>query len=184
MGKEKSDLVRSLLLAIGENPDRTGLKETPDRVVKSWAELYSGYGQDPKVILKTFDEGVDNELVVLKDIEWFSSCEHHLLPFYGHAHIGYIPNKGRVVGVSKLARVLDIYSRRLQIQERLGQQVTQALMDVLKPKAAGCILSARHLCMTCRGVGKQNSVMLTSSLRGVFLTEPAARDEFLRMCGL
>jgi len=175
--------VRRVLEFIGEDPEREGLVETPGRVVRSWAELYSGYRQDPKAVLKVFADGACDEMVVLKDVEFFSSCEHHMLPFMGKAHIGYVPN-GKVVGISKLARLLEVFTRRLQIQERIGQQVTEILQDVLQPKGCGCILEAKHLCMTCRGVGKQNSVMVTSSLRGVFLSELAARQEFFRLAGV
>lgn len=175
--------IRTILISIGEKPDREGLKDTPKRVVGSWNEIYGGYRINPQGILKTFEDGACDEMVVLKDIEFYSTCEHHMQPFFGKAHIGYIPD-GRVVGISKLARLLEVFARRLQIQERIGQQVTQALMDGLKPKAAGCILSAQHFCMTCRGVNKQNSVMVTSSLRGAFIEDPSARAEFLRMAGL
>lgn len=176
------DLVKQMLWAVGENADREGLKETPARVVKSWREIFAGYAvKDPASVLKTFREPCDT-MVVLRDIEWYSTCEHHMQPFFGRAHIGYIPD-GQVVGISKLARLLDVYARRLQIQERIGQQVVKALMDVLKPKGAGCVLSAQHFCMTCRGVGKQNSVMLTSALGGVF-HEPDVKNEFFKMAGL
>lgn len=173
--------VRRIIQYIGDDPKRSGLIETPERVVKSWRELFSGYNQNAKEILKTFDEPCD-EMVVLKDIEFYSTCEHHMLPFTGTASIGYVAN-GRVVGISKLARLLEMYARRLQIQERIGQQITDTLMDVLKPKGAACILRARHFCMTCRGVGKQDSIMCTSSLRGVF-TKPEVRAEFLQLAGI
>lgn len=174
--------IRRMLEFIGEDPKREGLIETPSRVVKSWKELFSGYNQDPTTILKTFTDGACDEMVILKGVEFYSHCEHHLLPFTGSASIGYIPN-GRVVGISKLARLLEVFSRRLQIQERIGQQITSTLMEVLKPKGAGCILKASHSCMTCRGVNKQHSVMITSSLAGVF-RNPAPRQEFLMMAGM
>ena len=174
--------IRRVLSFLGEDPDREGLVETPKRVVKSWAQLYSGYSQDPSRLLKTFVDGSCDEMVVLRDIEFYSMCEHHMLPFFGRATIGYIPN-GRVVGVSKLARLLEVFARRLQIQERIGEQVTQSLENQLGPKGCGCILTAQHLCMTARGVQKQNSEMVTSSLRGAFLTNSEARSEFLRMAG-
>lgn len=180
LGPEQNIL--RVLEYIGEDPHREGLKETPARVVRSWKEIFSGYAADPGSVLKTFRDGACDEMVVLRDIEFYSTCEHHMQPFFGRAHIGYIPN-GRVVGVSKLARLLEVFTRRLQIQERIGQQVTEALMKHLKPLGCGCVLYAQHLCMTCRGVGKQNSVMMTSSLKGKFM-EPAVRDEFLRMAGL
>lgn len=175
--------VRRVLEYIGEDPNREGLLETPSRVVRSWGELFSGYKTDPATILKSFADGACDEMVVLRDVEFYSFCEHHMLPFFGKAHIGYLPN-GRVVGISKLARLLDVYTRRLQIQERIGQQITDAIMEQLGAKGAGCILEAKHHCMTCRGVGKQNSVMMTSSLRGVFKDSALPRAEFLKMAGL
>jgi GTP cyclohydrolase I len=182
MGNEDSpsENIRRLLQYIGEDSEREGLKETPDRVIRSYATLFGGYKQNPQDVMKVFEDGACDEMVLLKGIEFSSCCEHHMLPFIGKAHIAYIPN-GKVIGVSKLARILDIYARRLQIQERIGQQVTQCLMEYLQPKGAACILQAQHLCMTCRGVQKQDSVMVTSSLRGVFLEKPETRAEFLSM---
>lgn len=174
--------VEEIITYLGDDPCREGLIETPRRVRRAFGELFSGYHRDPETVLKTFKDGACDEMVVLRDIEFYSTCEHHMLPFCGTAHIGYIPN-GRVVGVSKLARLLEIFSRRLQIQERIGQQVTDALMRHLEPKGCGCVLEAVHLCMTCRGVGKQNSKMVTSSVRGVFLDDPSAKAEFLQMIG-
>ena len=171
--------IREILKYIGEDPDRDGLKETPDRVVRSWVEMFSGYNQDPHSVLKTFEDGYD-EMVLLKNIEFSSTCEHHFLPFMGEAHIAYIPNK-RVIGISKLARVLEIYSRRLQIQERLCAEVTKALDEVLTPLGSACILEASHLCMVCRGVKKQHSVMVTSSLTGVFRNKPEVRQELFSL---
>jgi len=176
--EDATDPVVRILEHIGENPRREGLLETPERIVRSWKELYSGYDQDPASVLKTFYDGACDEMVLLKDIEFYSMCEHHMLPFSGKAHIAYIPS-GMVVGISKLARLLEIFSRRLQIQERIGQQVTAALMEHLRPKGAACVLEAQHLCMTCRGIGKQHSVMVTSSLRGAFLKKPEARAELM-----
>ena len=165
---------------IGEDPNREGLKETPKRVVKSYDKLFGGYEQNPRDVLKVFEDGSCDELVLLKNIEFYSTCEHHMLPFYGKAHIAYIP-KDKVIGISKLARILEIYSRRLQIQERIGEQVTTALMNELKPLGAACILEAQHFCMTSRGVEKQNSIMITSSLRGVFRGTIEARNELMSM---
>ena len=182
MGQEDSptqNIVR-LLQYIGEDPKREGLRETPKRVIRSYETLLGGYRQDPKDVMKVFEDGACDEMVLLKNCEFSSTCEHHMLPFVGKAHIAYIPN-GKVIGVSKLARILEIYARRLQIQERIGQQVTQCLMDHLQPKGAACILEAKHLCMTCRGVQKQDSIMVTSSLRGVFLDDARTRAEFLAM---
>jgi GTP cyclohydrolase I len=172
------DSVTRFLQAIGEDVQRDGLLETPQRVVKSWGHLYSGYRQDPADALKEFVDDCD-EMVLLKNIEFYSTCEHHLQPFYGKAHIAYIPN-GRVVGISKLARVLEIYARRLQIQERICQQVTSALNDHLQPKGAACILEGKHFCMMCRGVEKQGSTMITSSLTGAF-REAVVRSELFSL---
>lgn len=174
------DLIYMMLSAINENPNREGLVDTPKRVIKSWQEIYSGYSKDPKDVLTVFESDGYDQIVLLKDIEMYSMCEHHMLPFFGKAHVAYIPD-GKVIGISKLARLVDIYARRLQIQERIGEQVTNALMEHLKPKAAACIIEAQHLCMLMRGVNKQNSVMVTSSLRGVFLTDPAAKNELMNL---
>jgi GTP cyclohydrolase I len=173
--------VQRILEQIGEDPSREGLRETPERVVRSWKELFAGYSQDPVALFKTFEEGACDEMVLLKDIEFYSTCEHHMLPFYGKAHVAFIPD-GRVIGVSKLARLLDVFARRLQIQERIGTQVTDILMEHLKPKGAACILEAQHFCMTSRGVQKQNSVMVTSSLRGAFIKDSSARAELMGLC--
>jgi len=174
------DNVRRLLEYIGENPKREGLLETPNRVIRSYETLFGGYKQKPEDVLKIFEDGACNEMVLLKDVEFTSFCEHHILPFFGKAHIAYIPD-GRVIGISKLARILEIYARRLQIQERIGQQITDCLMKFLKPKGAACVLEAQHACMVCRGVQKQNSVMMTSSLTGVFLEHAQTRSEFFSM---
>lgn len=165
---------------IGEDPHREGLSETPQRVVKSWDHLFSGYSVDIASLFKTFESDGYDEMVLLKDIEMYSMCEHHLLPFFGKVHIAYIPDE-KVIGVSKLARLLEAFSRRAQIQERIGNQVTEALMQHLKPKAAACIIEAQHLCMLMRGVQKQNSIMTTSSLKGAFMTNLAAREELMRL---
>lgn len=167
---------------IGEDTSREGLLETPKRIRKSWDKLYGGYNMDPKDLLKTFDKETYSQMVVLKDIEFYSTCEHHMLPFFGKAHIAYIPGK-KVIGVSKLARLLEIYARRMQIQERIGEQVTTFLMKELKAKGAACVLEAQHFCMTSRGVEKQNAKMVTSSLKGAFLKEPETRQEFFSMIG-
>lgn len=174
--------VREIMEYLGEDTYREGLVETPKRVRKSWEKLYGGYDMDPKDLLKTFDKETYSQMVVLKDIEFYSTCEHHMLPFFGKAHIAYIPRK-KVIGVSKLARLLEIYARRLQIQERIGEQVTSFLMKELKAKGAACVLEAQHFCMTSRGVEKQNAKMVTSSLKGVFMKEPETRQEFFSMIG-
>ena len=183
--EEKSieDAVVRQLQFIGENPNREGLMETPTRVVKAWGELFGGYQQKPEDVLKTFVDGACDEMVLLSDIEFYSTCEHHLLPFFGKAHVAYIPD-GKVIGVSKLARLLDMYAKRAQIQERIGEQVTSALMEHLRPKGAACIISAQHFCMKSRGVRKQDSMMVTSSLKGVFLDKPESRSELLSLIAM
>lgn len=176
------DTVVRMLEHIGEDPKREGLLETPARVVKSWKALFGGYGMDPAGVFKTFSEGACDEMVLLRDVEFYSTCEHHIIPFHGTASIAYIPNK-KVIGVSKLVRLLEVYARRLQIQERLCQQVTAALDQYLQPLGSACILNAQHMCMTARGVQKQGSRMVTSSLTGVFKTNPQTRAEFLQLVG-
>lgn len=178
--KSITDSVTRQLQFLGEDVEREGLRETPERVVKSWSRLYGGYSQDPKAILKTFAEGACDEMVVLKNIEFYSTCEHHMLPFFGKAHIAYIPNK-KVAGISKLARLLEVFARRLQIQERIGAQVTNVIMKELNALGAACILEAQHFCMTARGVEKQNSIMVTSSLQGAFKDKPETRSELMRL---
>lgn len=177
----RESAVRDILDFIGEDPAREGLIETPSRVVKSWQQLYSGYryktDEDIAGVLKIFEDGACKEMVVLRSIEFQSMCEHHMLPFVGSAHIGYIPD-GRIVGISKLARLLEVYARRLQVQERLTEQITAALDKHLRPKGSACVIEAHHQCMSCRGVMKQNTSMITSSLTGEFLL-PAVRSEFL-----
>ncbi len=174
------DNVRRLIEYIGDDPKREGLIETPKRVIRSYDTLFAGYKQNPEDVIKTFEDGSCDEMVLLKDIPMTSCCEHHILPFSGKAHIAYIPDK-RVIGVSKLARILEIYARRLQIQERIGQQVTECLMTHLKPKGAACVLECVHTCMTCRGVQKSGATMVTSSLRGIFLENAQTRSEFMSM---
>lgn len=175
--------VRQILKDIGENPNRPGLLDTPKRVVKSWKETFAGYGQNPTDILgRTFaPEGYKyNEMVLLKGIELYSTCEHHMLPFYGRAHVAYIPTD-RVVGLSKLARLVDCFARRLQIQEKLTEQIAQAIQEVLQPKGVAVVIEAKHHCMCARGIGKQNSNMMTSALRGAFLSNPETRAEFFNL---
>lgn len=178
--KISRQLIVEQLHLIGEDPTREGLLDTPKRVIKSWDEIYSGYKKDPKDILTVFDSDGYDQIVLLKDFEFYSMCEHHMLPFYGKAHVAYIPN-GKVIGISKLARLVDIFSKRLQIQERLTQQVTDALMEHLQPLGAACILEATHMCMRMRGVAKQNSIMTTSSMRGVFLDKLTAKEELMQL---
>ncbi len=168
---------------LGENPEREGLRDTPRRVVKSWDKLFGGYLQKPEDVLTTFEEDdviPHDQIILLKDIEFYSTCEHHILPFVGKAHVAYIP-RDKVVGISKLARIVEIFARRLQVQERIGNQVTQALMEHLNAKGAACIIESKHFCMTCRGVEKQNSVMVTSSLSGTFLADGRTRQELMTL---
>jgi GTP cyclohydrolase IA len=178
-------LVRGLLQYIGEDPDREGLRETPERVLRSYQELFGGYGQDAGAILaKTFGEveGYD-ELVLVSDIEVFSHCEHHMVPFVGKAHVGYLPS-GRVVGLSKLARVVDVFARRLQVQEKLTAQIADAIQEHLAPQGVAVILQCQHFCMCSRGVRKHGAWTTTSKLRGVFLEDARARSELLTLIGL
>ncbi len=176
------DAIMRIIEYIGDDPNRQGLIETPKRVIRSFDELYAGYKQDPNDLLKTFDSDGYDQLVLIKDIELYSMCEHHVLPFIGRAHVGYIP-KGKVIGVSKIARVVDLYSRRLQIQERLSEQIASCIEKWLNPAGVACVIEAVHFCMRMRGVSKQNSTMVTSSLKGVFLEDSekgrAARTEFM-----
>ncbi len=178
---DTEDLIRDLLLAVGEDPERPGLHDTPKRVRKSLAFLTEGYSQDPREVLGTaiFEEQYD-EMVLVKDIELYSLCEHHLLPFFGKAHIAYIPN-GRIVGLSKLPRLVDLFSRRLQVQERLTTQIAESLQDLLQPAGVGVVIEAEHLCMMMRGVQKQHSQTVTSCLLGSFKENHQTRDEFLKL---
>lgn len=172
-----------LLQYIGEDATREGLVDTPTRVIKSYEELFAGYSTNPKSLLTTFkDTDEYDQIVLAKDIELFSMCEHHMLPFFGKAHVAYIPGN-KVIGVSKLARILDMFARRLQIQERIGQQVTNFLMEELEPVGAACIIEASHLCMRMRGVRKQHSIMVTSSLTGAFKEKSEARNELMQLIG-
>lgn len=175
----QQNIVRQLQF-IGEDSNREGLRDTPDRVVRSWRELFAGYSADPAGLFRSFDADGYDQIVLLKDIEMYSMCEHHILPFFGKAHVAYIPD-GNVIGISKLARLVDCFARRLQIQERIGEQVTSMLMKYLKPQGAICIIEATHMCMRMRGCNKQNSTMVTSSLKGVFMTDSSARQELLQL---
>lgn len=172
--------VREILLAIGEDPEREGLLKTPSRVARSYAELMAGLSADPRRHLKTvFNERYD-EIVLLRDISFHSLCEHHLLPFTGKAHVAYLP-AGKVVGLSKLARLVEDYARRPQVQERLTTQIADALMDELNPVGAACVIEASHTCMTIRGVKRPGSIMVTSALRGIFKDNSASRAEVLSL---
>jgi GTP cyclohydrolase IA len=174
--------VRNLIEAIGENPEREGLKETPRRVAEMYSELFAGIGQDPKDELKVGFEESHREMVIVRDIPFHSMCEHHLLPFYGTAHVGYIPNKqGRVVGASKLAKVVEIVAKRPQIQERMTSTIADAIMDAIKPDGVAVVVQAEHLCMIMRGIKKPGSALVTSALRGSFRTRNATRNEFFSL---
>lgn len=172
--------VREILFAVGEDVQREGLRGTPGRVANMYAELLGGMRQDPKEHLTTvFRENYD-EIVLLRDVPFYSICEHHIMPFIGKAHLAYLPD-GQVLGVSKLARVVDCFARRLQVQERLTVQIADFLMDNLRPKGVAVVVEASHSCMTIRGIKKPGSVMVTSALRGIFIRDPKSRNEVLRL---
>lgn len=179
------DNVVRLLQYVGEDPTREGLLETPGRVAKAWLSWCSGYGQNPADVLKVFEDGADNydEMVIVKDLPFYSKCEHHLADIFGTATIAYIPNEEnpRIVGLSKLDRLLEMFARRLQVQERLTGQIADALIEHLQPKGAGVVIKARHMCMESRGVCKQGHHTITSALRGVFKEQPDTRREFLAL---
>ena len=179
---EAEKAVRTLISFVGENPDREGLLDTPKRVVKAYRDWYAGYDQDPRDFLsKTFSEtGGYDEIVMLKDIRVESHCEHHMAPFIGSAHVAYLPNK-RVVGISKLARVTRIFSKRMQVQEKLTAEIANCLQDVLKPRGAAVVIEVQHECMTTRGINEPGISMVTSQLLGKFRTDPSTRKEFYSM---
>lgn len=182
VGGRYAELVREQLQLVGEDPDRQGLLKTPERVERAMAYLTRGYRLTVEDALgdAVFDEEHHN-MVIVKDIEMYSLCEHHLLPFFGKVHVAYIPN-GRIVGLSKLPRIVDVFARRLQVQERLTEQIAAALESALRPQGVGVVIEAEHLCMMMRGVEKQNSKTLTSAMRGVFMDDLGTREEFLRLC--
>ena len=178
--EEALEAVRTLIRWAGDNPDREGLLETPDRVVRAYGEWFSGYDEDPvEVLSKTFEEtnGYD-EMVVLRNMRFTSFCEHHMAPIIGKAHVGYLPAR-RVVGISKLARLVDVYARRLQIQEKMTAQIADTISEILEPKGVGVVIEAAHQCMTTRGVDKPGSTLTTSRMTGAFRTDPSTRREFL-----
>ena len=180
-GDGLADHVRDMLRALGEDPDREGLQKTPERVQKALTFLTQGYERDPKAVVNEALFSVDyDEMVVVRDIDVFSLCEHHLLPFYGKAHVAYIPD-GKVIGLSKLARLVDMYARRLQVQERLTVQVAETLEEVVRPRGVAVVIEALHFCMIMRGVEKQSSVAVTSCMRGAFREQPQTRDELLSL---
>ncbi len=173
--------VRELLGLLGEDPDRDGLVNTPSRVARSWAFLTAGYSIDPRAVVgdALFEADYD-EMVVVRDVEVYSLCEHHLLPFYGRVHIAYLPSE-KIVGLSKLARLAEVYARRLQVQERLTKEIATAINDILEPKGVGVVMEAKHLCMMMRGVEKQESAAVTSCMLGRFRTDARTRGEFLSL---
>lgn len=179
--EDLEELVRRQLELLGEDPDREGLLKTPERVAKSLKWLTRGYERDARSVIgdAIFDETHSN-MIMVRDIELYSMCEHHMLPFYGKAHVAYIPD-GRIIGLSKLPRIVDVFAQRLQVQERLTEQIAEAVSDVLEPLGVGVVIEAYHLCMMMRGVQKQNSKTITSALRGVFREDFKTRDEFLRL---
>jgi len=174
-------LIKKLLIAVGEDPKREGLLNTPARVEHSLQFLTQGYSQNLKTIVNgALFESQSDEIIILKGIEFYSVCEHHLIPFFGRCHIGYLPSK-KIIGLSKLARIADMFSRRLQVQEKLTQQIAQAIEEVLQPRGVGVVMEAQHLCMLMRGVQKQDSKMVTSSMLGLFRTDARTRSEFLQL---
>jgi GTP cyclohydrolase I len=175
------DLVAEMIRRLGDDPEREGMRKTPERVAEAMAFLTKGYAEKPDVVLHDalFEESHQN-MVLVKDIEVYSLCEHHLLPFFGKAHVAYVPN-GRIVGLSKLARLVEVFARRFQVQERLTEQIAQALWETTQPQGVAVVVEAYHLCMMMRGVEKQNSKTITSAMRGVFLDDLRTRDEFLRL---
>lgn len=179
--QEFEEAVEKILNLIGENPKREGLQKTPNRVYEAYKFMTSGYKQDPKLVLNdALFESSNSEMVLLKDIEFYSMCEHHLLPIIGRVHVGYIPN-GKVVGLSKIPRMVNIYARRLQIQEQMTEQIAYAIEDVIKPQGVGVVVQARHMCMEMRGVEKINSTTTTSALRGIFIKNANTRKEFFSL---
>ena len=182
--EEAEAAVRTMILWAGDDPDREGLLETPSRVVRAYEEFFAGYAQDPREILaKTFSEveGYD-EMIVMNDIRFESHCEHHMVPIIGKAHVGYLPDK-RVIGISKLARLVEVYARRLQVQEKMTVQIADALQEVLKPKGVAVVIEAAHQCMTTRGVHKPGVGLVTSRMVGAFRDDPSTRREFLAVIG-
>ena len=174
--------MKELIPLIDDNPQREGLLETPERVAKAFGKIFSGYEQKPEDFITLFESENYDEMIVVKDIEFYSMCEHHMIPFFGKAHIGYIP-QGKIIGLSKLPRLVEMYARRLQNQERLTSQIAGAVNQVLNPLGVGVVLEARHLCMMARGVEKQNSTVMTSAQFGLFKKNEKTRSEFLRLIG-
>ena len=179
--KKLEDNTRNLLELLGEDPNREGLVNTPKRVAKAWDFLTKGYNENlDDLINNAIFEGESKDMVIVKNIEFYSLCEHHMIPFYGKAHIGYIPN-GKIIGLSKLARITDLFAQRLQVQERLTNQIAKCLQDVLNPKGVAVVLEGKHFCMLSRGVQKQNSIATSSSMLGIFREKESTRNEFLKL---
>ncbi|MFC1733453.1 GTP cyclohydrolase I FolE [candidate division KSB1 bacterium] len=178
--KKIEKLVKELICTIGEKCDREGLLDTPKRVAKSYEKLFGGYKKDPKKLIKVFDNEGYDEMIICKDIDFYSTCEHHMLPFIGKVHVGYIPDD-KIIGLSKLPRLVEIFSRRMQNQERLTKQIANTLNDMLNPKGVGVVIEAQHLCMKARGIEKQNCVISTSSFTGLFKKQLNTRSEFLNL---
>ena len=179
--KKLEENTRNLLGLLGEDPSREGLINTPKRVAKAWEFLTKGYNEDlDKLINNAIFEGESKDMVIVKNIEFYSLCEHHMIPFYGKAHIGYIPD-GKIIGLSKLARITDLFSQRLQVQERLTNQIAQCLQEVLNPRGVAVVLEGKHFCMLSRGVQKQNSIATSSSMLGIFREKESTRNEFLKL---
>ena len=174
------ETVYDQLMAVGDDPTREGILETPKRVVKMWDEIYKGYKQNPEDIFKTFDKGTYDQMVVLRGSELYSMCEHHMLPFFGKAHVAYIPN-GTIVGLSKIPRIVDAYARRLQVQERLTLEIRDCIQRTLQPKGVAVVLECNHMCMQMRGVEKQNSSTTSSAFTGLFLRNDSTRKEFINL---
>lgn len=173
--------VREILIAIGDDPDREGLLETPDRVARMYEEIFAGLHKDPKEEVKVFQEENHEEMVLVKNIPLYSVCEHHLLPFIGMAHVVYIPRKGKIMGLSKLARIVDIVSKKPQLQERLSSEVADTIMETINPLGVAVVVEAEHLCMTMRGIRKPGAKTLTSALRGIIKTEAKTRSEVMSL---
>ena len=178
--KRIEKLIRELIEELGEDPAREGLRDTPRRVAVSYEKLFGGYGKDPMELVTEFEGENYDEMIICKHIDFYSTCEHHMLPFFGKAHVGYLPDK-KIIGISKLPRIVETFARRMQNQERLTMQIANTIDNLLNPKGVGVVMEAQHLCMMCRGVEKQNAVMTTSSFTKAFRTSEKTRSEFLRL---
>ncbi len=176
--KKIEKITAELIRAIGEDSNREGLKDTPSRVARSFETLYGGYQKDPKDLITLFDGEDYDQMIICKDIDFYSTCEHHMLPFFGKAYVGYLPDK-KIIGISKIPRIIEVFARRLQNQERLTMQIANTINDLLKPQGVGVVIKAQHLCMLSRGVERQNAVITTSSFTNLFKTNQKTRSEFL-----